>query len=138
MKTKLIALGFVGVALTSACSEGSTAATSPEGEPLLSPTAAVQVDIADFAYSPAEVEVERGEQIVWTNKDDIAHTVTSGRPKKQGVPGVTSDRDAQPDGVFDSGTMELDDAFGFTADETGSFVYFCAIHAGMSARIVVR
>ena len=97
----------------------------------------ITVDIADFAFAPAELEIEQGDTVTWTNEDDIAHTVTSGRAKKQGVPGVSKNRDAAPDGVFDSGTMELNDTFEFTFDESGTFTYFCAIHAGMAARVVV-
>lgn len=97
----------------------------------------IVVGIADFAFAPAELEIEQGQTVTWTNEDDIAHTVTSGRAKKQGVPGVSENRDAEPDGVFDSGTMELDDTFRFTFEEAGTFTYFCAIHAGMSARITV-
>ena len=98
---------------------------------------AITVEIADFAFAPGDLEIEQGETVTWTNEDDIAHTVTSGRAKKQGVPGVSKNRDAAPDGVFDSGTMDLDDTFEFSFDESGTFTYFCAIHAGMSARVVV-
>ena len=138
MKKTLVSLAVSGLLITSACgggasSGGSTASAQPQGE-----AAGTQVAIVDFAYSPADVEVAVGDTVVWTNEDDIAHTVTSGQAKKQGVPGVSPNKDAKPDGVFDSGTMELDDTFEFTAEKAGSFTYFCAIHAGMSAQIVVR
>lgn len=136
MKTKLIGLGITALLLTSAC--GGVASPAPSGEQQEQDNGGAQVEIVDFAYSPETLDVAVGETIVWKNEDDIAHTVTSGKPKKQGVPGVSPNRDAQPDGVFDSGTMELDDTFEFTPDEAGAFTYFCAIHAGMSARIVVR
>lgn len=97
-----------------------------------------QIAISNFAFDPNSVQAAVGDTIVWTNEDDIAHTVTSGRAKKQGVPGVSENRDAMPDGVFDSGTMELNDTFEFVAKESGTFNYFCAIHAGMSAQLVIR
>lgn len=100
--------------------------------------APTDVSIAGFAFEPPRIEVDRGDSVTWVNRDDIAHTVTSGRPKRQGIPGVSDDRDAEPDGTFDSGTMELDDAFTHTFGEQGAFVYYCAIHAGMKARVVVR
>ncbi len=102
------------------------------------PDEAKQTVIAGFAFKPAELRVAVGDTVRWTNEDDIAHTVTSGRPKKQGVPGVTEDRPAAPDGTFDSGSLELDDTFDFVARSAGTYRYFCSIHAGMEARLVVR
>lgn len=127
---KLTALLCVAI-LAGGCA-GSPAAEDTPAES--TPTSAA---ISNFAFDPAELEIAAGETVVWTNSDDIAHTVTSGRAKKQGVPGVSKNRDAAPDGVFDSGTMELNDTFDFTFQESGTFTYFCAIHAGMSARVVV-
>lgn len=116
---------------------GCSAAEEPAGRSGDQATDPTTVDIADFAFAPADLEIEQGETVTWINQDDIAHTATSGRAKKQGVPGVSKNRDAAPNGVFDSGTMELDDSFDFTFEEAGTFTYFCAIHAGMSARVVV-
>lgn len=118
--------------LASGCSAGEPAPSL--GEP---DQDATTVEVVDFAYAPEQLEIQTGDTVTWVNQDDIAHTVTSGRAKKQGVPGVSENRDAAPDGVFDSGTMELDDTFDFTFDQAGTFTYFCAIHAGMSARVVV-
>ena len=129
MKT-LAALLCVGI-LAGGC------ASTPAAEEAPQDAASTSATIVDFAFDPADVEIEAGETVIWTNEDDIAHTVTSGRAKKQGVPGVSENRDAAPDGEFDSGTMELDDTFEFTFTESGTFSYFCAIHAGMSGRVVV-
>ena len=129
MKT-LAALMCVAI-LAGGCS------SSPATEDMQQETASASVAISNFAFDPVELEIAAGDTVVWTNDDDIAHTVTSGRAKKQGVPGVSKNRDAAPDEVFDSGTMELDDTFDFTFQDSGTFTYFCAIHAGMSARVVV-
>lgn len=129
MKT-LIALLCVFV-FAAGCAEG------PSGSDPAETSGGAGVAISDFAFDPDPLELDQGQTVTWTNDDDIAHTVTSGRAKKQGVPGVSENRDAAPDGLFDSGTMELNDTFEFTFDESGTFTYFCGIHAGMSARIVV-
>lgn len=129
MKT-LIALLSVTI-LAVGCTQEPTASEPSQAADTVPAT------ISNFAFEPEVLELEEGQTVTWTNEDDIAHTVTSGRAKKQGVPGVSEDRDAAPDGTFDSGTMELDDTFEFTFDESGTYTYFCAIHAGMSARIVV-
>lgn len=129
---KRIAFLFAMLLALSAC-----AGEEPPSSARESP-APTDVSIAGFAFEPPQIEVDRGDAVTWVNRDDITHTVTSGRPKRQGIPGVSKDRDAEPDGTFDSGTMELDDAFTHTFDEQGTFIYYCAIHAGMKARIVVR
>lgn len=97
----------------------------------------IEVAIEDFAFAPKSLSVDVGSTVVWTNADDILHTVTSGRGQKQGVPGVTEDKDARPDGTFDQ-EVELDDAFEFTFDEAGTYRYYCAIHPGMTGSIVVE
>lgn len=128
---KTIAALFATLALLSAC--------SPEpGPPREGSGMTGDIAIAGFAFDPSSVDVERGQTVTWINQDDIAHTVTSGRPKRQGVPGVSDNRDAQPDGAFDSGTMELNDDYIHTFDKHGTFTYYCAIHAGMKARVVVH
>ena len=106
--------------------------------PAAAPDAAKQAVIAGFAFDPEELRISVGDTVRWTNEDDIAHTVTSGRPKKQGVPGVSEDRPASPDGAFDSGSLELDDTFEYEAETPGTYRYFCSIHAGMEARLIVR
>ncbi|MFP5350955.1 MAG: plastocyanin/azurin family copper-binding protein [Actinomycetota bacterium] len=129
---KILGALVVVALLASGCSAAEPAPSLGEPDP-----DATTVEVVDFAYAPEQLEIQTGDTVTWVNRDDIAHTVTSGRAKKQGVPGVSENRDAAPDGVFDSGTMELDDTFDFTFDQAGTFTYFCAIHAGMSARVVV-
>jgi manganese oxidase len=138
MKKIIVAVTAATAILASCGGQGSSANSSTEGASDASTSSSAAVAIVNFAYDPETIEIAPGETVVWTNNDDIAHTVTSGKAKKQGVPGVGEDRDAAPDGVFDSGTMELDDTFEFRADESGSYEYFCAIHAGMRATLVVR
>jgi plastocyanin len=94
------------------------------------------VEIVTFAFEPETLEVEPGTTVAFVNRDDILHTVTSGKPKRQGVPGVSADRAARPDGMFDE-DLEIDDSFTFTFEEPGSITYYCDIHSGMRGRITV-
>jgi len=78
------------------------------------------VTIQNFAFSPAVIKVAVGTTVTWTNKDSVAHT-------------VTSDTNAWAD----SGPLATDKTFSFTFDKTGVFAYHCSIHPMMTAQVVV-
>src|SRR4029079_19368073 len=40
----------------------------------------MSVEVRTFQYSPASLQVTVGTEVVWSNRDAIAHTVTSGTP----------------------------------------------------------
>jgi plastocyanin len=95
------------------------------------------VKIDTFAFDPGTIEVSIGDEVEWTNGDDIKHTVTSGTPQEQGVPGQSENTDAQPDGLFDSELDGTDATFAFRFEDAGTFTYFCAIHPGMEGVVEV-
>ena len=119
----------IATLLLAACSSSTTGTESRDQEV---PTVAIET----FAFKPRTITLDRGDELVWRNDDDILHTVTSGTPKKQGVPGASTDRRARPDGMFDE-DLELDDEFMFRFEEPGRYTYYCDIHAGMVGRVVV-
>ena len=84
------------------------------------PETAVNID--NFAFSPAEIVVARGTTVVWTNRDDIPHTVTA-----SDVP--------RP---FKSAPLDTGEHFAFRFDQAGRFAYFCALHAHMQGVVVVQ
>ena len=95
------------------------------------------VAIQSFEFRPSLLDVEAGATAVWSNEDDILHTVTSGTAGEQGVPGVSEDLAPSPDGLFD---LQLDGQAStatFTFDDPGTYAYFCAIHSGMSGTVQV-
>lgn len=126
-------VALIAALALSACGSGSNDRETASG---------VTVDVAGvtvtgFAYEPDVLTVAAGTTVEWTNDDRILHTVTSGEPGESGVPGVSEDVAPAADGTFD---LELDGAgttARFTFDESGSFTYFCAIHAGMTGRVDV-
>ena len=99
-------------------------AACSSGEPKTAPTAPNAVTIQGFLFKPASLSVKAGTAVTWSNRDDIAHTVTSG------APGQTS-------GVFDSGDVTLGKTFTHSFVTAGTFAYFCKNHNSMTGRITV-
>ena len=138
MRTRMLAMGAIVAAasLLGACGgsgEGSSSAAEADGG-----EQGVEVSLKTFMFDPETLEVESGTTVTWTNEDNILHTVTSGIGQEQGVPGVSKDKEAKPDGMFD---QEMDGAgatFEFTFDESGKYLYYCAIHPGMTGTVVVQ
>jgi plastocyanin len=140
----LFALSLLGVA----CGGGSEVTPSSQ-EPASAPSAQAsesdnstsasptEVTLQDFAFNPKKTSVSVGDTVTWTNADDILHTVTSGIGQKQGIPGVSKDKEARPDGIFDQ-EVEFEDTVEFTFDKAGTFKYFCAIHPGMVGTVEVK
>jgi plastocyanin len=80
----------------------------------------IQVKIDNFTFNPQQITVKAGTTVVWTNHDDIPHTVTSSTK------------------VFKSNALDTDDKFLFTFTTPGSYLYFCALHPHMTGSIVVE
>ena len=133
---KRILLAALAVAsLGAACADQATS-KAPATD---SDKAPVEVTLEAIAFDPDRLEVAAGTTVRWTNEDEgVAHTVTSGKPKKEGIPGLSEDREGRPDGVFNDELDDAGDTFRFTFDEPGTYRYFCAIHAPMTGTIVVE
>jgi len=80
-----------------------------------------RVEIADFAYEPATIEVAPGTEIVFTNRDAAPHTATS-----------------TDSGAFETGTIKEGRSDGVVLDEAGSFDFYCAFHPFMKGKVVVE
>lgn len=106
--------------------------------PASSPATEKRVVIEGIAFEPKEITVGVGETVTWLNEDDVDHTVTSGTPGKQGIPGVKEGTEPKLDGLFDEALPEQGSTFSFTFDERGTYSYFCEIHASMRAVITVQ
>ena len=88
-------------------------ATAPAGK-------VVEVKVDNFSFSPQTITIARGTTVVWTNRDDIPHTVVS------------------DDKVFKSKVLDTDEKFSFTFDQAGNFPYFCSIHPKMTGKVIVQ
>ena len=76
-------------------------------------------------WLPAEISVDVGETVVWSNDDTAAHTVTSGSAAYGA------------DGNFDSGLFMAGTTFEHTFDTAGTYPYYCAVHPWMVGVVIV-
>jgi plastocyanin len=81
---------------------------------------AAEVKIDNFSFTPQEIKVKAGTTVIWTNRDDIPHTVTS------------------TDLIFKSKTLDTDDKFTMTFAKPGTYPYFCSIHPKMTGKVIVE
>jgi plastocyanin len=97
-------------------------ATIPPAKPARPPDAAngTTVGIENFNYVPADLTVRAGTTVVWTNHDDVEHTVTAS------------------DNSFSSPSVPTDGQFSYTFSTPGTHSYFCAIHPFMTAKVIVQ
>ena len=98
------------------------------------PRAAVHVNL--LAFGPSPLTVSQGTTVTWTDDEPVTHTVTSGAVT--GVDPATGLRTGQAkDGRFDGRLEGRGSTFAHRFDEPGTFGYFCEIHLGMNATVVV-
>src|SRR5689334_15693961 len=84
----VIANGCSGPAATRA---GKDPATRPTSAPATAPaTAEVRVTIDNFSFTPQTITVPAGAKVIWTNRDDVPHTVTS-NTREFGSPALDTD-----------------------------------------------
>jgi plastocyanin len=96
------------------------------------------VTIQGIAFAPSKLTVPVDTKVTWTNKDNVKHTVTSGKPGKDAIPGVSKGTDPHPSGDFDHPMSASGGTFSFTFKEAGTYTYFCRIHSSMRASIIVQ
>lgn len=80
----------------------------------------VNITIQNFAFSPATITIPVGTKVIWTNKDSMAHTVTS-----------------DSGDMLKSALIPQNTTFEFTFTTAGTFSYHCTPHPNMKANIVV-
>jgi plastocyanin len=94
------------------------------------------INLSSLMFDPSTTRVPVGTTITWRSDESITHTVTSGR--YEGVDKTTGLRSSQdPDGTFNARLEGKGKTFSFTFTEPGSYTYYCDIHQGMNATIVV-
>jgi plastocyanin len=117
---------LAGLLLVTACSPSDKEPTSE----------ADTVQLKLLQFTPGRLTIPVGTEVTWRNAEPITHTVTSGAVT--GVDEKTGLRSGQqPDGRFDHRLERSGQAFSYTFSEPGTYSYFCSIHQGMNATVVV-
>ncbi|WP_199100872.1 cupredoxin family copper-binding protein [Dyella sp. ASV21] len=81
----------------------------------------VRIDIRNFAFAPATLTVPAGTRVVWTNRDDEPHLITSAGKQ------------------FDaSRALDTGDTYAVTFAKPGTYAYYCSIHPMMVGTIIVQ
>jgi predicted secreted protein with PEFG-CTERM motif len=86
-------------------------------------------ETTNSCFVPAEVTVDVGGEVTWSNDDTAAHTVTSG------------DLKVDPDNVgteFDSSLFMAGKTFSHKFTAAGEYPYFCMVHPWMSGKVIVQ
>ncbi len=118
-----VVLLFAIFMLSNSCSKssnnmsgmGSTGSTGGTGGP-----GANEVFIQGMSFNPSSLTVTAGTTVTWTNKDGVAHTVTS------------------TTGLFDSGSISTNGTFSHTFTAAGTFSYYCKIHTYMTGSVTAN
>jgi plastocyanin len=79
----------------------------------------VGVDISGFAFKPANVNINVGDSVVWTQKDTTSHTSTSDT------------------GLWDSKLLSINKTWTNTFTSAGTFPYHCTPHTFMKGSVTV-
>lgn len=112
---------MISLLVINGCKDDNNNATNPGGG---GNPGANEVFIISSSFSPLSRTITAGTGVTWTNKDQTAHTVTSGAPGAE-------------DGLFDSGNMNTNATYSHVFNTAGTFRYFCKIHGAMMTGTVI-
>jgi amicyanin len=84
-------------------------------------TSATAVTIQNFAFSPADLKIKKGDTVTWTNEDSAPHQIAS-----------------DTTGKFQGPSFSKGQTYSFTFNDTGTFPYHCVIHPMMKATVTVE
>jgi plastocyanin len=102
---------------------GSTSQSKPSPTSSLTPVAVVNVKIIEkdgkYAFEPATLRIKAGTQVIWTNRSDAIHTVTSDTL------------------IFNTNNLATNQVFRVIFTRPGTYPYYCNIHTYMVGTIIV-
>ncbi len=84
-------------------------------------TKTYEVLIKGYEFSPETLTVSVGDTVIWTNKDNSRHTVTSDSGSE-----------------IQSGSLSKEGVYSHAFTKAGNYDYHCGLHSGMKGKIVVQ
>jgi len=82
-------------------------------------TGVTHMNMQDFAYQMANIQLRGGTSVTWTNQDSAPHSVTF------------------KNGMKDSGLLYQGQSFSYTFNTPGTYQYYCTVHPYMVATVIV-
>ncbi len=89
---------------------------SQQGSPV---TGVTHMNMQNFAYQMANIQVRVGTTVTWTNQDNVPHSITF------------------KNGMKDSGFLYQGQSFSYTFNTAGTYQYYCSVHPYMVATVTV-
>ena len=80
-------------------------------------TNTISITIKNFTFNPAELNIKKGDTVIWTNDDSAPHQISGS--------GLQSD------------ILSKGQSFSFTFGDAGIFDYICSLHPSMKGKINV-
>jgi plastocyanin len=111
VRVPLAALAASGI-LALAGAAGPTPPTAPQRH---------VIEIKGMAFHPEVLQVNRGDTVVWVNRDIVPHTATSTRKS-----------------AWDTGPLVQGKSGQHIARHKGEDPYFCRLHPVMLGKLIVR
>ena len=82
-------------------------------------TGVTHMNMQNFAYQRANIQVRAGTTVTWTNQDNVPHSITF------------------KNGMKDSGLLYQGQSFSYTFTTLGTYQYYCTVHPYMVATVTV-
>jgi plastocyanin len=82
-------------------------------------TGVTHMNMQNFAYQMANIQVRAGTTVTWKNQDSVPHSVTF------------------KNGMKDSGLLYQGQSFSYTFNTPGTYHYYCTVHPNMVATVTV-
>jgi plastocyanin len=82
-------------------------------------TGVSHMNMQNFAYQVANMQVRAGTTVTWTNQDSVPHSITF------------------KNGMRDSGLLFQGQSFSYTFKTPGTYQYYCSVHPYMVATVTV-
>lgn len=80
-----------------------------------------QISIKNFTFEPNELRIKKGETIVWTNTDNLVHTITPNQNDN-----------------LENNILSKGQTFSHTFHTIGIYRYHCDDHQNMTGTIIVE